>query len=509
MTGIREVTKTISKFLSLGLSLGWIVYVYHRNLPLISPRPFQDFLKSRLMGCFEMLLLLALWVAAYLIGARFIEFLQGPLEPGMERLSLAAASGFAILSLAVFLLAATHLLYRAATWSLLAFPILWWGKKLKQIPAEVWPHCQGVAEEQRSLGCKLGHYVLLAFIIMVLTVVLVSALGPAIEFDDLAYHLVSGKIYIQQHGLMPIPDNPITFLPKNIEMLFTLGMMLSSAVTAKLIHFLLGLLTILAAYALGLRFFGRSVALVAAAVLVSTPIFLWEMRVAHIDAGLALYTFLAVYSVVVWLKSQELAWLKLAIFFLAFSQGIKYHALFVLMSLTGAIIVFCWRHGSEWLEAGWVGLKFALYSCLGLLPWGAVNLVYTGNPLFPLLSNIIPTHYWDADLTKLITTQQKNAGIPFSMNQWAQWPVACWYLVTDPKNLFRGNIGPFYLALIPLLVFRRRLDYPVGFLLGFSLLYYLFWLFTAQHVRYLAPLLPGLSVVAAFSLVSFLERMGA
>jgi hypothetical protein len=501
---MRKVARSSLKLLFYALSFGWILYVYHRNLPHINTAVFKEFIKLRDFGCFDIALVLCLWAAAYLIGARLIEFLGAPLESGIERLSLASATGFAIISLEVLLLAATHLLYRVAAWTLLVLPLVWWSKRLKKIPDEVWTE-RYRKEDQLSLSRKLGHFFLLALTSVVLSVALVSALGPAIEFDDIAYHLVSGKIYIQQHGLKAIPDNPVTFLPKNIEMLFTLGMMLGSEATAKLIHFLLGLLAILATYALGLRFFCRSVALVATGVLVSSPIFLWELRTAHIDAGLALYTFLGLFGVVVWLKSQDSAWFRLAIFFLAFSQGIKYHALFVLFSLAVVLTAICWSRGRNWAQAGRVGLKLILYSCLGLVPWGVVNWVYTGNPLFPLLNNVIPTRYWTPALTQMIMQQQKGAGTPVALDNWTAWGIGFWSMVVEERNRFRGNIGPFFLALLPLTIFCRRLQYPVVLILSFSLLYYLMWLLTGQHVRYLIPLMPGLALVSGFALVRILE----
>jgi hypothetical protein len=504
LSGVLRFAKDSLRFIPYALGVGWIVYVYHRHLPRIDAGTFNEFLRLRDSGCLDLVLILCLWTAAYLIGVRLVQFIGVRLEPGIERLSLASGAGFSIISLVVLLLAATHLLYRAAAWTLLALPIILGLRRLRHIPRELWPDSFQKIESDDSISRKLGHFFLLALAFAVLSVVLVSALGPAIEVDDIAYHLTSGKIYIQAHGLKAIPDNPITFLPKNIEMLFVLGMMLNSATTAKLIHFLLGFLTILATYALAQRMFSRSVGWVATGLLISSPIFLWEMRTAHIEAGLALYVFLALFGVVVWLKSQDTAWFRLAIFFLAFSQGIKYHSLLVLLSLSVVVTVFCWARRKNWAWAAKAGLKLASFSCLGLLPWAVVNLVYTGNPLFPLLDKIIPTRYWTPELTQAIMRQQKAAGIPISLDNWTEWGIPFWSMVAE-QSRFRGNVGPFFLAFLPLLILRRKSQYPVGLVLSFSLLYYLMWLLTAQHVRYLVPLLPGLSVVAAFALVTFLE----
>ena len=166
-----------------------------------------------------------------------------------------------------------------------------------------------------------------------LTVTFLSALAPPLEYDDVAYHLVSGKTYIQKHRFQALPLNPVTFMPKNVEMLYALAMLLHNEITAKLVHYLMGLLTMLATYGLGARLFSRTAGLVAMAIMASSPLFLWEMRTAHIDVGLALYVFLSLYATVLWLGTKEAGWYKLIICFLGFALGIKYHALFALGSL--------------------------------------------------------------------------------------------------------------------------------------------------------------------------------
>ncbi len=93
----------------------------------------------------------------------------------------------------------------------------------------------------------------------------------------------------------------------------------------QLIHYLMGVLTMLAAYALGTRLFTRSAGLVAMAVLASSPLFLWEMRTVHVDVGLALYVFASLYATAVWLSKRDKGWYWLVICFLGFSLGIKYH----------------------------------------------------------------------------------------------------------------------------------------------------------------------------------------
>ena len=248
-----------------------------------------------------------------------------------------------------------------------------------------------------------------------LTVTLLSALAPPVEYDDVAYHLASGKTYIQKHRFQALPLNPVTFMPKNVEMLYALGMLLHNEITAKLIHYLMGLLTMLAAYGLGARLFSPTAGLVAMAILASSPLFLWEMGTVHIDVGLALYVFLSLYATVLWLSTKEPGWYKLIICFLGFGLGIKYHALFALGSLC-LLIFLSWTVSDNNPRKGLKeGFTLLLISSAGLLiPWGAINLDFTGNPVFPLLHDVFHSRYWTPELSRIIFDQQNDAGIPLT-----------------------------------------------------------------------------------------------
>ena len=152
---------------------------------------------------------------------------------------------------------------------------------------------------------RVGRGLVWLLIVTVLLLILISALGPEIEWDAVVVHLFAAKTYEQGHGLRPVLDVPQTFFPKHVTMLFTFGMLLHNETTAKLIHYLLGVLTLIAAYGFGCRVFSRDVALISAGILISSPLFVWEMRTAHTELGLTLYVFLSLMAALVWLRSKR------------------------------------------------------------------------------------------------------------------------------------------------------------------------------------------------------------
>jgi hypothetical protein len=290
-------------------------------------------------------------------------------------------------------------------------------------------------------------------------------------------------------------------------MLYTLAMAWHSDVTAKLIHYLLGLTGLLTAYAFSTRFFSKTVGLLAVAVLASSPLFIWEMRTAHIDVALSVYVIAAIYATVLWLRGEGEAWFRLAVWYAAFGLGIKYHALLALAVL--AIIVFAWQWHAE--RALWPALRRAgrlvFLAALGLIPWGLVNAYYTGNPVFPLLNNVFQSPYWTSEHTKLEVGEVLR-GAEGLTGAWKHLGLLGKTL-TAPNEIVGGNIGPFYALLIPLLLFRRRLEPALKILLVFCSIYYIAWALLSPVARFLLPALPCLAVVAACGLASWLAALAA
>ena len=344
-----------------------------------------------------------------------------------------------------------------------------------------------------------------SLIATILLLILISALGPEIEWDALVVHLFAAKTYVQGHGLRPIPDIPQTFFPKHVTMLFTLGMLLHNEITAKLIHYLLGLLTFIAAYGFGCRLLSRDAALLSVGILISSPLFVWEMRTAHTELGLTLYVFLSLVAALVWLQGRERSWLIASAYFLAFSQGIKYHALFALCALACVVAVAHWCEGRKVRAALYSGGRIAAFAALGLLPWMVGNAIHAHNPLFPFLNGVFGSPYWDASLTRIGLHEMTDSGVALAPENTWQLLTLPWQMMVNDNGRFHGNIGPFYLILIPLLVFGRRPSREIWLILGFCFVYGLFWLVTGQHMRYLLPLLPGLALVSASALMSWMD----
>jgi 4-amino-4-deoxy-L-arabinose transferase-like glycosyltransferase len=485
----------------------WLGGVLHVYLPSVTERPLRllDF-HLRRSGTYDLLLLLWITAVAYCTGRRLLARRRAQPAPGAEEIVFSTAAGLILLSWTTLLVALLAALHRPVAYLVLLIPSLAFHDEMAQLPGRLRRRAAaGLRGMSRSSAC-LVQALVLAAIVAVLALVLLSALGPSFHYDDLTYHLTGPKNFIAHHRLAVLPDVPNTQFPKNIEMLFTLGMLLHNDVTAKLLHFLLGVLGLAAVYAFGRRFLSRAAGLVAAAILVSTPLFVWEMQTAHNDVGLALYVFLGAYAACLSLGEDETSWLRVAALVMAFAVGIKYWA-FPALGAVGLLLCLVRARRGGARAAFRAASHLALGSAAGLLPWAALSFHQTGNPLFPLLNDLFRSPSWTRDHTQMALDEMRQGGAWAGITHWWDAFTVWWKLVADQTGAFGGNIGPFYLMLLPLLVFVHRLGLELRFVLLASLVYYLAWVASGPWTRFLLPALPGFAVACAAGVLGWLRGL--
>ncbi len=74
-------------------------------------------------------------------------------------------------------------------------------------------------------------------------VLLVHALMPPYEWDEISYHLALAKMYAEQHHIVYVPFIVHSNRPMNTEMLFTLALLIGSDVAPHLLMWAMSLLT--------------------------------------------------------------------------------------------------------------------------------------------------------------------------------------------------------------------------------------------------------------------------
>ena len=317
---------------------------------------------------------------------------------------------------------------------------------------------------------KLNKWAKLILFLIVIqsSVNLVGALGPELGFDALWYHLTLPKMWLSEGYLRyyPGPVFKYSVMPMLTEMLYIPSLVFSNEIAAKLIHYSLGVLTLIVTYKLSRKFLNESYSLLSCLLLSSNLVFSWLSTTAYVDLTRTFFETLAIYY-----------FLQNNIYKSAVTLGLAASA--KLLAL-GTLPVF------------WILIliskykKILTYSAIVfavLLPWLIRAYIETGNPAYPFLSPL----YTD------------NA---VSLNPLDLWRV--FTTATDP-------VSPVYLISAPLTVaffLDRRRSRGERLLSVYSLFALFVWWVTPRTGggRFILPYLPAFSVLTSLVIFSMKDN---
>ncbi|MEJ2079687.1 MAG: glycosyltransferase family 39 protein [Acidobacteriota bacterium] len=448
-------------------------------------------------GLAQLILLILIVASVSIIGRRLLSLLHLEPEPDpWETWLFAAGIGLGALAGTTFLLGILHLLYGAFV--KLLFLIL--------AAVSVYLFLQG--RDSHGVG-RIGSMGwldrTLAFAVMLCTgIYLLAALAPETGFDALNYHLGVPRLYILHHSIYPTPHIVYSNFPFLGEMLFTWGWLMDSTILAKLFHYLFGLLTAGGMIIFGRRYFSTRAGLLAALIFLSSPIVGFLMQTAYIDLILTFYIFLAVYSTVRWVSASTppRGWLLLAGLASGLAFSTKYTAVLVLPIITIIAISRVRSARPPRMVSRQLG-GFYLAFALIALPWLVKNLVFTGNPVAPLLSNVFYNpNFTPQDYQAWIRTTNNWAGLTGGLLDYVRSP----WLLTRYGNIFMGVPGPLFLILFPVAACLGVHNRVIRLLVFISVALYTMQIVCTKFVRYEVPVFPFLSLVIAGSLIVFTTR---
>ncbi len=289
-------------------------------------------------------------------------------------------TGSACLSLAVFLMAALHIVYKGVFLGLsgLVIAAAWrmdvWrprGDSLPPVP-RLW----------KTLF--LGLWLLFGWIYFI------HALAPEVSPDGMAYHLDFVARYARDHGFPAITNNFYASLPEGVEMLFLFAFVWGRHSAAALVHctYLLVLPWLILNYG---RRIGMPVVGVAGGLLIYlAPIAGMDGASAYNDVALAAVAFAVFALLEIWRQGRETAILIPAGLLAGFAFAIKYTG-FVAVPYAAAFTAYTlWRSRKPVLRPV---LTVALCSTGLILPTLVKNWIVVRNPVSPFFNRIFPNPY--------------------------------------------------------------------------------------------------------------------
>lgn len=361
---------------------------------------------------------------------------------------------------------------------------------------------------RRNLGLEsLGTAIAASSLGLLLWALFLQTIWPAVGWDANVYHLTVPRLWAEAGGFRPIPFNVYSNWPLNTELLFLVASLFRDYVLAKLIHFWLGVLTLIAVFWIVRRSAGALYGWFAAALVLCNQIVLAEFRVAYVDLAFAFFFFAAFLLLQAALERERPGPRDLIVVGLLAGvvAGIKLTGILAVLCLA-ILLVLEWPRGRK-VEGGLARALAVLLlpSVAVLLAWFAKSWIFTGNPVYPFLHGVFGGPSWSPELGERLRDWQQGIGMGRGLVDYLLLPVRVVLMGDRGYDRFDGQVHSLWLVWIPLSVWMARRSVLVRRCLWVAGLYFVSWSLTSQQMRFLIPILPFLATAASCSLAELLQ----
>lgn len=370
---------------------------------------------------------------------------------------------------------------------------------------------------------------ILGFLLVILVMVL-RALTPPHAYDEAIYHLAAVKRFLEAGSLAPLYDLAQGNTHLLWQMLYAPCLMVGADSATKLLSVGFALLAALSLYAYACRFFDQATGYVAALAFFGAGMVTQVSTTARIDVTLAGVLFLATYSMTVYLKERAPRWLWLSAFLSGIAISIKLTGL-LWVAILGCVYLI--QVGYKASRRDFVvhlrrGVFYFLILFAVVSPWLLKNYFYFHNPIYPMASSETVTdqrsqaiaNFGPAEEQQLETYFQRarERNLPLAerirsilanaaARRPERHPFQFWGYFTDPNlfNVGEPNHTPNYLFLIcPFFLFFAR-DRRLIWLAISCVVFFVGMSWSAWTARYLLPIYPPLTLIAAYVVVRATE----
>jgi hypothetical protein len=366
---------------------------------------------------------------------------------------------------------------------------------------------------------------LLSFALLVL-VMIFRVLTPPHAVDEAIYHLASVKRFIAAGSLTPLYDIAQGNTHMLVHMLYVPCLMIGADSAAKLLSVGFALTISLALYAYARRFFDQRTAYLAALAFFGGGMVVEVAITARIDVTLAGSLFLATYAMTVYLEQRLAKWLWLSAFLSGVAVATKLTAIIWIGALGLVYLIEALRRGTgrERVRHLGLGVCYFLIVLAVISPWLLKNSVLFHHPFYPFAKGETvndqksePVAYFGpAEESRLeqyfqgaqARNPQLSGRIGEVLGQAAarspeRHPFQFWGYFTNPMlyNVGEPFHTPNYLfVLCPLFLLFSR-DRKLLWLSMCSVIFFGLMAWSAWTARYLLPLFPPLTLIAAYTVI--------
>ncbi len=433
------------------------------------------------------LLLSGLIILSAALGRRLFRLLRFRIKSAPERALLATGLGLGTLQFLPFVLLACRaghspgIKIGALVLALLLLPdVLVVLRRARRLPRVIVSAWKSAPTWQRLTGCIFAA---------LLFAVYLRALCPITDDDGLSYHFSAALRLLGAGRFIYLPTLTYANWPSGVESLFILLRGLHSDAPVGIVQFTFGALTLAAAWILGRRIGGGSLAWSAATMLLVYKVFWEEMTQAHVDLGAALFATLSILSLHVAIQNPKSKIQNLSALFAGLGATCKLNGVWIIAAMA-LVVAFAPTEEGQPLPARIRGAAFYFATGIAVvLPWFARSWFVTGNPLYPMFFGLFGGREWTAEgwprIQQYFLLMNTPPGLP-----------------PTRANLLMGRAVLVGLAaFIALFAYRRtvrsKVALPARFGFGFVPLLFLS---SGYNMRFLLPAFPCIIFCAAYGL---------
>lgn len=343
-----------------------------------------------------------------------------------------------------------------------------------------------ICRKQLSSACTFldNIWTLLAglFFVFLLLVYQFSISNSPTIADATAFHIPYADFFLKHHGLAVFEHMIYPYHVFNINLLFSLALMLDHQISY--VQSVSGLFA--AICMLGLYAFCRESGQRLFIALLLPFIFCMDYSISslaitgNVDTGGMFFVFACAFALWLWQKTSSIAYLIVSAISLGLAIGSKYILLIFPLPVALCLIYFgrpnIWRY-------------FLIYviwaACWGLW-WYIRNIIYTGNPVHPFAQNIFGYYLWTAQDLAQQMVPILNDRIPRSIKGILLSP---WYAYNSEVLTYQGSF-PFIVMLFISTACAKWIGKGMNLLLVFAWCYLISWIWGSQDPRHLMPVYP-------------------
>lgn len=339
----------------------------------------------------------------------------------------------------------------------------------------------------------------LGLIVLSAVLSLLLAYVPVTYYDSLVYHFALPQTYQQAHHWVALPELIYSAFPQNLEMLWLLGMLLANDTLANLLGWMISASLVAAVFCLTRRLADRRAAWWASALFFTMPALLLLSSGGYVDVGLAFFSFLSLYAVILWRQAPQTQTIFLAGLFGGLAMGIKYTGAFGVFA--GLVVLFTAEFRSALRRNISHALIYLGAAYLVFLPWLIKNLFVMGNPVFPFFHqwSLLQLNPWVGEAAAGyffhgLTEYESRSALQLLH---VFWDIAVNGMEFGRGMDVLGDLGWAPLvALLPAVWLTTPLRSIAKWLLLYAAAFYIPWAMTRPVLRFLIPLAPVLASLA-------------